>query len=204
MLMLPQVKNNKKNGNSINLPSIQNRRPAKIGKWVPKNWTPIHEEIVALKITGMSNKALAERFDKTPEYISMLLNTPQAKIIKRKALNDLSTSYQEFQKDRLQRTQAKAMERISDLLDDDVLAETNPFAVVDRSFKLLEKTGVIAREREKGDINVAGDLNVSNTQVNVTQIKELTEGLDRLQEIAVIHGPVEPVNVISPTVEDDD
>ena len=197
----------KMNGSSIELPTITKKRiPARIGKWVPKNWTSIHEEIVALKITGFSNAVLAKRFDKSLVYISKVLNTPQAKIIKRKALNDLSHNYKEFQKERLQRTQARAMERISDMIDNDQLAEDNPFAIVDRSFKLLEKTGVMASADElargKTEVNVKGDLNINNTQVNVTQIAELKDGLKRLEEIAVIHEGVEPIDIISPSYED--
>ncbi len=198
------------NGNSVSPSLVQENtkrkrgRPkkgeavsARITKWIPKNWTPVYEEIVSLDCMGMAQKEIAEKFSMTSVMVSKICCTPQAKIFRRKVLEVLAERNKVFQKDRFERVQVRAMERISTVLEDDNLFEADPFAVVDRAFKLLEKTKVLGGGEGKGDINIAGNVNM----LSQTAILEIKDGLAKAREAKELHKDLEAIDVTSPVVE---
>ena len=146
---------------------------------------------------GVSQKKIAEQFDMTNVMISKICSTPQAKIFRRKVLEVLAERNKEFQKDRFERVQVQAMERISSVLEDDNLFTADPFAVVDRAFKLLEKTRVLGGSESKGNVNILGDVNL----LSQTAIVELKDGLAKARESRELHKELEAVDVTSPTIE---
>jgi hypothetical protein len=171
-------------------------RPARLAKWIPKEWTPIYEEIVSLDCMGMAQKEIAEKFKMTSVMVSKICCTPQAKIFRRKVLEILGERNKVFQEDRFERTQVRAMERISSFMEDDALFASDPFAVVDKAFKLLEKTKVLGGS-ERGDINIAGNVNM----LSQTSIVELKDGLAKAREAKELHKGMEAIDITSPTVE---
>jgi len=172
-------------------------RPARLVKWIPKNWTPVYEEIVSLDCMGMPQKEIAEKFKLTNVMVSKICSTPQAKIFRRKVLEVLAERNKVFQEERFERTQVRAMERISSFMEDDALFMSDPFAVVDKAFKLLEKTRVLGGSESRGDINIAGNVNM----LSQTAILELKDGLAKSQEVKKLHSEMEAIDVTSPTVE---
>ncbi|KKK86087.1 hypothetical protein LCGC14_2766740, partial [marine sediment metagenome] len=174
-------------------------RPARLVKWVPKRWTPVYEEIVSLDCIGVSQKKIAEQFNLTTVMISKICCTPQAKIFRRMVLERLAEKNKVFQEGRFSRTQVRAMERISEVIEDDNLFAADPFAVVDRAFKLLEKTGHIGNKDKGGDLNVAGNVTVNNLTQNA--ILEIKEGLAKSREAKELHSGVEAIDVSSVVVD---
>lgn len=174
-------------------------RPARLVKWVPNEWTPVYEQIVSLDCMGVSQKKIADQFNMTNVMISKICCTPQAKIIRRAVLESLAEKNKVFQEERFSRTQTKAMERISEVMEDDALFISDPFAVVDRAFKLLEKTKVIVGGDVKGDVNIAGNLQINN--LTQTAIVEIKDGLAKAREAKELHKGMEAVDVTSPIIE---
>ncbi len=172
-------------------------RPARLVKWIPKEWTPIYEEIVSLDCMGMPQKEIAEKFKMTSVMVSKICCTPQAKIFRRKVLEILAERNKIFQEDRFERTQVRAMERISSFMEDDALFESDPFAVVDKAFKLLEKTRVLSGGEKKGNVNILGDVNM----LTQNAIVELKDGLAKAREAKELHKGMEAIDVTSPIVE---
>ena len=172
-------------------------RPARIVKWIPKEWTPVYEQIVSLDCMGVAQKEIAEQFKMTNVMVSKICSTPQAKIIRRKVLEVLAERNKVFQEERFERTQVRAMERISELMEDNALMMADPFAVVDRAFKLLEKTKVLGSSEGRGDIHIAGDVNM----LSQTAIIELKDGLAKARESKELHKDLEAIDVTSPIVE---
>lgn len=172
-------------------------RPARIVKWIPKQWTPVYEQIVSLDCMGVSQKEIAEQFKFTTVMVSKICSTPQAKIIRRKVLEILAERNKVFQEERFERTQVRAMERISELIEDNALMMADPFAVVDRAFRLLEKTKVLSSSDSRGDIHIAGNVNM----LSQTAIIELKDGLAKARESKELHKDLEAIDVTSPTVE---
>lgn len=208
---LPSVKN-KGNGISIDASLVQQNtkrkrgrprnddpnRPARLVKWIPKEWKPIYEQIVSLDCMGVSHKEIAKQFNRTTVMISKICCTPQAKIIRRKVLEILAEKNKTFQEERFSRTQVQAMDRISSVMEDDALFMADPFAVVDRAFKLLEKTKVIGGNNDLGGLNIAGNLTVNN--LTQTAIVEIKEGLEKAREAKELHKDVEAIDVTSVVV----
>ena len=171
-------------------------KPARITKWIPKQWTPIYEQIVSLDCMGMAQKEIAAKFNFTSVMISKICSTPQAKIFRRLVLEQLAEKNKIFQEERFARTQVRAMERISEVIEDDNLFLADPFAVVDRAFKLLEKTKVLGGVEGKG-----GDINVTVNNLSQTAILEIKDGLAKAREAKELHKDLEAVDVTSPVVE---
>ena len=172
-------------------------RPARLVKWIPKEWKPVYEQIVSLDCMGVPQKEIAEKFNFTHVMISRICSTPQAKIIRRKVLEILAEKNKVFQEERFARTQVRAMERISSVMEDDALFMADPFAVVDRAFKLLEKTKVIGGSNS--DLNVAGNLTVNNLTQNV--LLEIKDGLAKSREAKELHKDMEAIDVTSVVVD---
>lgn len=193
--------------------SILNKRPrgrpkksevravARVKKWVPKKWKPMYEQIVALDIAGLPHANIAVRFNKTVQYISKICNTPQALMIKKNALNILVEKNKEFQEERFSHTQAKAMERITDLMENDDLFAAEPFQIVDKAFKLLQNSGALAAEKSKeaGDMVFQGPVTVNN--LTQTAVLDLKEGLAKAREAGDLHAGMEAIDVTSPKVD---
>lgn len=175
-------------------------RRASIQKWQPKTWKPIHEEIVALDCAGAPHAMIAGKLNKTIQYVSRICNTPQAAIIKRHALATMVKTNKDFQEDRFTHMAAKAMERISDVLEDDQLAKDEPFAVVDKAFKLLTQTGVIGPKKEDGATHIHAK-NVTVNNLKQTAIIEIKEGLAKAAEVREKYQKMEAIDVTSPKVE---
>jgi len=173
-------------------------RPAQIVKWVPKEWKPVYEEIVSLDCMGVSQKEIAKQFNYTKVMISKICCTPQAKIFRRKVLEVLAERNKVFQTERFERTQVQAMERISSLMEDDKLFETDPFAVVDKAFKLLEKTRVLGGGESRGNVNILGDVNM----LTQNAILEIKDGLAKSREAKKLHSGVEAIDVTSVVVDE--
>ncbi len=175
-------------------------RRASIRKWQPKTWKPIHEQIVALDCAGAPHAMIAGKLNKSVQYVSRICNTPQAAIIKRHALAEMVKNNKEFQEERFTHMAARAMERICDVLEDDELAKDEPFAVVDRAFKLLTQTGVIGPKKEDGATHIhAKHVTVNN--LKQTAIVELKDGLAKAVEVREKYQRMEAIDVTSPKVE---
>ena len=209
---LPSVKGNGSgNGTSINPSLVRTNtkrkrgrprngdlnRPARIVKWIPKEWTPVYEEIVSLDCMGVPQKKIAKQFSMTTVMISKICSTPQAKIFRRLVLERLAEKNKVFQEERFAKTQVRAMERISELIEDDNLMLADPFAVVDRAFKLLEKTKVIGGSDSRGDVHIAGDVNM----LTQNAILEIKDGLAKSREAKKLHSDVEAIDVTSVVVD---
>lgn len=133
--------------------------PVKNGKgslrWRPKEWLPIYEQIVVLSIAGRSNKDLASMFAYTEQHVCNILHTPEASLVRGLVLEKMRERAVEGIPAKLEATATKAAERIHDAIHDDELFEKSPFAIVDRSFRVLEAAGHIkSGDKPLGPLNV--------------------------------------------------
>jgi hypothetical protein len=174
-------------------------KPASIKKWYPKKWKPIHEEIVALDCAGAPHAMIAAKLNKTVQYVSKICNTPQAKIIRRNALNQLVAKNKEFQEERFEHVLIKAQERVVDFMEDDALFQAEPFQVVDKAMKLLQGRGVLG-QKETGNTHIHAK-NVTVNNLKQTAIVELKDGLARALEAREKYQELEAIDVTSPKVE---
>lgn len=181
-------------------------RQATIKKWVPKVWKPVYEQIVALDCMNVPHTDLAIQFDYTKQMISMIVNTPQAKILRRKMLDLLARKNEDFQVKRFEAASSKAMQRINDFMDDDSLYEDNPFAVVEKSLKLLQAKGILKSGNgvfKEGDTHIHGNVTVKKvSQLAENAMIEIKDGLRLIKETDALHENMEAIDVTSPVIDD--
>lgn len=114
------------------------QRRGKLNKWRPKKWRAEYDRIVALSVCGKSNKQIAAEVDFTPEYVSVILNLPEAEELRVKLQERLRDKILEDVPTVLTRTAQKVAKRFEEMVDDNELFEKSPFAVIDRGIDLLK------------------------------------------------------------------
>jgi hypothetical protein len=174
---------------SILVPGIptefkEERRPPKLAKkrWQPKKWEPLYDQIVALSCTGISNKAIAERFGYTPQQISNILCSDQAKIIKQLVTNFIRNQLEQDTGARLKRIEQRALENIETVItSEDVLAK-HPLAMFDRCLVFLKGVGKL--EGEKSAVPT------QNIFIGAEAAKSLIDGMHKANEAHKLHNAV--------------
>jgi len=131
----------------VRAPAVSNSK-----KWVPKKWESLFDEWVLRSVLGASNNDIAEKYHYTKQHVSAVLNTPQAKLLRRQLHDNLRKSIELKTEERIAHLQDKALSRMTAVLDDNDLAAMHPFAMFDRSVAILKGTGVLKSD-EKGGIN---------------------------------------------------
>lgn len=131
----------------VRAPAVSNKQ-----KWTPKKWESLFDEWVLRSVLGASNVEIATKYGYTKQHVSAVLNTPQAKLLRRQLHDNLRKSIELKTEERIAHLQDKALSRMSQVVDDDALAAAQPFAMFDRSVAILKGTGVLKSD-EKGGIN---------------------------------------------------
>lgn len=155
-------------------------------RWQPKEWTPVHEQMVALSCANYSNIAISEIFKCTAQHVSNVINCDHAKVLRRKILDNLSEKVNTGIAERVVNLSDKAAQRVYDVINDDELFKESPFSVFDRALKILEANKHIAPTGTPAGINVNKAIILSGEAS-----KQLTDGLAKANEAAVLHGNVE-------------
>lgn len=131
----------------VRAPAVSNNK-----KWVPKKWESLFDEWVLRSVLGASNVDIAEKYKYTKQHVSAVLNTPQAKLLRRQLHDNLRKSIELRTEERISHLQDKALSRMTAVLDDNDLAVSQPFAMFDRSVKILQGTGILKVD-DKGVVN---------------------------------------------------
>ncbi len=117
-------------------------RPAVTKRWKPSKWEPMYDEWIVRSCLGESNLSIAQRYKYTPQHVCHILNTPQAKILRRQLMESLRKGIELKTEERLAHLQDKAFQRITQLMDDDSQMASHPFAMADRAMAILKGLGI--------------------------------------------------------------
>lgn len=156
-------------------------RPAVSKKWRPVKWESMYDEWIVRSCLGESNLAIAERFKYTPQHVSNILNTPQAKLLRRQLMESLRKNIELKTEERIAHLQDKAFQRLTQLLDDDKLQESHPFAMADRAMSILKGVGVM--RPESGNTVDARGANIFSAEVS----KLIAEGMAKAKEARLLN-----------------
>jgi len=132
----------------VRAPAVSNSK-----KWVPKKWESLFDEWVLRSVLGASNVDIAEKYHYTKQHVSAVLNTPQAKLLRRQLHDNLRKSIELKTEERIAHLQDKALSRMAAVIDNDELAASQPYAMFDRSVAILKGTGVLKSDQGVGGIN---------------------------------------------------
>jgi hypothetical protein len=114
------------------------RNTSGFSSFVVKDWQSWMTEAVVLHASGMSVSELRVRFGRTDKHIRNILNTDQAKEIVRKlesnAIKNLNTS----SSSKLTAIKEKAIDQMAELVSNDDLKASSPFAFWEATRKTLD------------------------------------------------------------------
>jgi hypothetical protein len=172
--------------------AVREHGGAKLAKkrWQPKKWDPIYDQMVAMSCTGMSGKAIGDRFGYTPQQVSNILCSDRGKLIKQMVSQHI---VEEMKKD-LAQNQAIAERRAHDIIhsvlgNNDLLA-SNPLAMYDRAIKFLEGRGQLEdptkKQQSTAPVIVMGD-ELAN---------KLISGINKANEAIALHNGVEVMQLM--------
>jgi hypothetical protein len=156
----------------------------KKARWQPKKWDPLFDQMVALSCTGMSNVAIAARFDYTPQQICNILTSDQGKLIKSLVSKHIQEELKKSLELRITRTEARAHEIISAVLNDNELLVKNPIALYDRAIKFLEGRGQL---EDKSRVQVSERTVVIPSDL----VEKLVSGISKANDAVLLHGNTE-------------
>lgn len=160
--------------------------------WVPGQWKPIYEAIVARSIQGFSNEAIAAQFNYTKEHISNILNTPEAYHIKKLSIDNTRRLMLD-DKDRLSIIRSKTLDRVIQLADNEEKFTESPLAVlnvlmgfqkdvVQGEMKIKKNLDANGDPIDRGRVNGGGNVFIQTEQVNL-----LMDGLRKSDEVDRLH-----------------
>lgn len=121
--------------------NLGTKRPAKLGRWKPRRWDARYEMMVIMDMNGTSQIEISRLFNVSQVNVSMVINSPQAEIVRRRIYAKLSAETQARIPATLESIANKALERLGAALDNDELFARAPLAVADRSIAVLKGVG---------------------------------------------------------------
>jgi hypothetical protein len=166
-------------------------------KWSPKTWRIEYDRIVGYSAGGLDNSTIADKLGFTKEYVSVILNLPEAKILYARIRANVQGKLVEDIPTRLAKIAEKAVERLEFMINDEELFTKNPFSIIDRGMDVIKGLGHL---RGGGNgAQVIGDTNVihnsTTTIISAGQKSDLMEGLEKIAEVHRLHsGPVKDEN----------
>ena len=120
------------------------RNQSGFASFVVKDWQAWMTEAVVLHASGMPIAELRVRFGRTDKHIRNILNTDQAKEIVRKLQQNSLKNLNVDSASKLTAIKEKAIEQMADLVSNDDLKKTSPFAFWEATRKTLDTVSRIS------------------------------------------------------------
>jgi hypothetical protein len=152
----------------------------KKARWQPKKWDPLYDQMVALSCTGLSNKAIADRFQYTPQQVCNILTSDQAKIVKQLITEHIRKVASEDSAARLTRLEHAALKNVDFVLTNEELMQKSPLAIYDRSMAFLK--GIGKMEGDKPQVQ-----QTTNVIIADDIAEKLLKGIEKANEAAILH-----------------
>lgn len=157
--------------------------------WNPKKWKPLYDSILALAVTGLKNREIANHLEIDPATVGLILNSPVGKA----KLAELQLLKQQAVKrsleTRVAALQDKCLSRVEKFINDEEIAVAAPVKMFDRSMAVLRGLGSMKTETPQpatGPSTV-----VHNNTLNVVADRELmgqlNDGVQKALEASRLH-----------------
>jgi hypothetical protein len=166
----------------------------KIRKWQPNEWEGEYEKITFESCMGVSNTDLAQKYNLTPQHISNILNTEQAREIKRQYVLAIRQGSLDLMEKQFGEITTKAVDNMHNILHRDDLTLNHPFSQFNASVTALKSLGKLQEDSKPGTVN---NTQINNTTMIVTSEQEskIIAGLDKLEQIKQLHSGVNGDNI---------
>lgn len=160
---------------------------SRIKKWQPRKWRAEYDRIVAYSVLGKRNVEIAELMGFTKEYISVILNLPEAQDLYARLKQKIKEKIETSIVDDLDYVAKKAAKRMRQAVDDDELFDKSPFAVINMGVDVLKGMNHL---RGGGNGALHSDLpsmSIGQIVINNGQKSDLLEGLQKVAEVRTLH-----------------
>lgn len=164
------------------------KKPTKFKKirvWQPNEWEGEYEKIVFESCMGASNTDLAVKYNFTPQHISNIINTEQARQIKAQYVAAIRQGSLDLMEKQYGEIVSRSVQNMHTVLHREDILQSHPFSQFDRSISALKSLGKLQEEAKAGIVN--------NTQINNTMIissddeSKILKGIDKLEQIKLLH-----------------
>lgn len=147
--------------------------------WQPKKWKVDHEMIVLMHIQGKTNIEISKIINRSPMWVSWVINCDHAKEMIERVKNNLSSQDLTEKYDRILN---KSVDRLADYISNDDIAKATPGAQVDRAMRAMEMI-------DKRLSRVVENRTTNNTMVLASEatIDKLTNALLKSDEVSKLH-----------------
>jgi hypothetical protein len=164
----------------------------RIKKWQPKRWKPEYDKVVMFSVAGMSNTVIAEKLNITKEFVSQILNLPQALELTEKIRVKIREKMEDGITENLYIATKQAAKRVRQVLENDETFAKSPFAVTGLAIDVLKGMNHL-----KGGGNGAlgnGETNIGALIINQGQKSDILDGLAKVKEVRQLHAGIENGN----------
>lgn len=162
----------------------------KIRKWQPNEWEGEYEKIVFESCMGASNTDLAVKYNFTPQHISNIINTEEAREIKRQYVAAVRQGSLDLMETQYGEIVSRSVLNIHTVLHRDDLTQNHPFSQFDRSISALKGLGKLQEEAKAGVINQTNIQNNNTMIITSDDESKIIAGLNKLEQIKLLHSGV--------------
>lgn len=164
-----------------------------------RNWKPIHTTIVLDYAQGRTIAQLSEKYGLAQSTIGNIVRTKKARDILARIESNILKNGTEAFPEALKKGKILAFQRMTELLQNDTLAEKAPFAFFDRAQKAFESFA----KYETPEVSQPN--NQTNVQLNIfnnpEQVSALTDGLSKALEVSQRYAELSAGTVDGSTTE---
>lgn len=155
-----------------------------------KKWTPRHEMVVSLHISGWSNLKIAEHFRITPVRVSQILCDPQAKALVRQANKTLRDKMKDDISDRLLTLAEGSVKNLEETIEASFLVGSDSKEHQDNvSLKILRGTGFLIGDKQEDASKTKNPLTETLAERLITALENSNEA-ERLNRSADVKAPL--------------
>lgn len=158
--------------------------------YIVKDWQAWMTEAVILHASGMSVPELRVRFQKTDTHIRNILNTDQANEIIRKVQSEALKNTKLVASERITAIKEAALTQMQELVSNEELKTTSPFAFWDAARKTLE---TVSRMEAPVPVQTANNISIQQNVQNI--VNTSPDILTRLRSAPSLNSIEVPENV---------
>lgn len=157
--------------------------------WNPQKWKPLYDSILALAVTGLKNKLIAEHLKIDAVTVGLILNSPTGKAKLAELQKLKQETIKETLESRVAALQDKCLSRVETFINSEEIAENAPVKMFDRAMQVLRGVGTMKAEAPSNSSTPSTVVN--NNTLNVVADRELmgqlNDGVQKALEASKLH-----------------
>lgn len=160
------------------------RRNGVTRQWQPTKWIPKYDVIIALYCGGAKQGVIATVSKMTPAQVNSIINSEDGKLKVRDFQVRQQARLESSMEERIESMQAKALDNVHRVINDEGLINSDPFSVFDRSLAYLRGTGKLIADKRPEESTIAKSVTQNNFFIQNPEVAErVADGLNKVLEV---------------------